>query len=207
MSLALVEISPSSDYLAASPIIDSQDPAVRALAAGLRAIHRSEVRYARAVYEWVRDAVAHSVDVDDPRITLTAAEVLESRVGLCFAKSHLLAALLRAEDLPAALCYQSLATDAGGVMLHGLVAVQLQGRWFRQDPRGNKPGIDAQFSIEGERLAWTVDPARGEVDYPELFAEPADVVLWALTSSTDALALCRDGLPGRLPDRAGSRNA
>lgn len=38
-------------------------------------------------------------------------------------------------------------------MLHGLVAVRFHGAWHRQDPRGNKPGVEARFSLTGERLA------------------------------------------------------
>ena len=62
--------------------------------------------FTRAAFEWVRDSIGHSYDVSDPRITLSATEVLEHRVGLCYAKSHLLAALLRAEGIPTGLCYQ-----------------------------------------------------------------------------------------------------
>ncbi|MBI2949982.1 MAG: hypothetical protein HYY23_20300 [Verrucomicrobia bacterium] len=46
---------------------------------------------------------------------------MEHRAGFCYAKSHLLAALLRARGIPAALCYQRLAFDAAGsaFCLHG----------------------------------------------------------------------------------------
>ncbi|CAM5370161.1 hypothetical protein SHIRM173S_01475 [Streptomyces hirsutus] len=67
--------------------------------------------------------------------------------GICYAKAHALAALLRAEDIPTALCYQDLG------VVHGLVAVRFHGAWHRQDPRGNKPGVDARFSLDGERRA------------------------------------------------------
>jgi len=30
-------------------------------------------------------------------------------------------------------------------------------RWIRVNARGNKPGVDAQFSIEGEKLAFSVN--------------------------------------------------
>ncbi len=82
--------------------------------------------------------------------------------------------------------------------LHALVAVQLDGDWRRLDPRGNKPGVDTQFSLAQERLAWRVDPAAGEVDYPTVYAVPAPVVLAALRRASDALVLCDGGLPDRL---------
>jgi len=185
-------------YLAADDVIESGAPEVSDLAASLRGTH-SDTEFARIAYEWVRDRIAHSWDAQDPRVTVTATEVLREGVGLCFAKSHLLVALLRAQGVPAGLCYQRLA-DGDGHVLHGLVAVHLDGTWHRQDPRGNKPGIDAQFSLAGERLAWPTNADRGERLYPEVYTEPAEVVLGALRSADDALVLCAGNLPGELPD-------
>ena len=125
------------------------------------------------------------------------AQFLHHRVGLCYAKSHLLAALLRAEGIPTGLCYQRL-VDGDGHVLHGLVAVYLDGAWHRQDARGNKEGVDAQFCLGTAKLAWPVDPAQGEVDYPQLFASPVAAVVDALRDATDVLALCDGGLPTEL---------
>ncbi|GES34201.1 hypothetical protein San01_71600 [Streptomyces angustmyceticus] len=71
--------------------------------------------------------------------------------------------------------------------VHGLIAVRLPGedRWVRQDPRGNKPGVDAQFRPGRERLAFPVRPECNEVDYPVLFAEPHPDVLQCLREATD----------------------
>ncbi|MFE3542240.1 transglutaminase family protein [Nocardia sp. NPDC059177] len=165
-----------------------------ALAAELRRGAPDDIGFARAAFHWVRDEVRHSYDAQDPRVTLTAGEVLGERVGLCYAKSHLLAALLRVEGIPAGLCYQRLSHGDGHV-LHGLVAVYLNGSWHRQDPRGNKEGIAAEFSLTGEQLAWSIDPALGEIDYPELFASPAPSVVNALTGTADVLSIYDVGLP------------
>src|SRR5437867_9797512 len=86
-----------------------------------------------------------------------ASEVLRARTGFCYAKSHLLVALLRANGVPAGLCYQRLALDETGsaFCLHGLAAVWLPAvGWYRIDPRGNKPGVDAQLAPPVERLAF-----------------------------------------------------
>jgi len=183
-------------YLDADGVIEADDPEIRSLAAKLRAGNGdSDREFARAAFEWVRDRIAHSCDVMDPRVTVTASDVLREGVGLCYAKSHLLAAVLRAEGVPAGLCYQRFSDDEGGYFLHGLVAVYLDGDWHRQDPRGNKPGVDAQFSLDGERLAYTVNPEAGETDYPEIRVVPAPAVLRALRSADDVLVLC----DGRLP--------
>ena len=52
------------------------------------------------------------------------SSVLMHKTGYCYAKSHLLAALLRSNGLPAGLCYQRLSVDDDGApySLHGLNA-------------------------------------------------------------------------------------
>ncbi|MEU2064520.1 transglutaminase family protein [Streptomyces sp. NPDC013455] len=174
-----------SAYLAADEVIDHHHPVVLETAARLAAGAADSYEYARAAFEYVRDAIPHSQDSGDLRVTWRASDVLSSRTGICHAKSHALAALLRAEDIPTALCYQRLAGDEGGHVVHGLVAVRFHGAWHRQDPRGNKPGVDAQFSLDGERLAWVPDPASGETDYPVLYAGPHPAVLAALRAAPD----------------------
>ncbi|MEB3064266.1 hypothetical protein [[Mycobacterium] zoologicum] len=79
--------------------------------------------------------------------------------------------------------------------MRSLVAVHLQGAWHRQDARGNKEGVDAQFSVDTEKLAWPVDESVGEIDYPQLFASPVRTVVDVLRAATDVLALCAGGLP------------
>jgi transglutaminase-like putative cysteine protease len=187
-----------SAYLAADDVVQSGHPEIVRLATELRAGSQDDTVFAKAAYEWVRDQVTHSADAQDPLVTLTATEVLAARTGLCYAKAHLLAALLRAQGIPAGLCYQRLADGAGAHVLHGLVAVHLDGRWHRIDPRGNNADIDARFTLYRERLAYVADPAAGEVDYPDVLARPAPAVLAALRGSDDALELCRAGLPASL---------
>jgi transglutaminase-like putative cysteine protease len=194
-----VTAAPVQDYLVEDEIIDWTHTPVASLASALRRGQASPAGFARAAFEYVRDVIDHSCDVGDPRISLAASQTLAQGVGLCYAKSHLLTALLRAEGIPAGLCYQRLSDDEGGHVVHGLVAVLLEGAWHRQDPRGNKPGIDAQFSLHHERLAWTVRPEIGEVDYPHVHAHPHPAVVEALRGATDALALAGHGLPSDLP--------
>ncbi|MEU1405921.1 transglutaminase family protein [Streptomyces sp. NPDC005728] len=174
-----------SAYLADDEVIDHRHPLVRETAARLASGAADSYEYARAAYEFVRDTIPHSQDSGDLRVTWRASDVLKLGTGICYAKSHALAALLRAEDIPAALCYQRLTDDVGGHAVHGLVAVRFGGAWHRQDPRGNKPGVDAQFSLRGERLAWIPDPASNEMDYPVLYAEPHPVVLGSLKAAPD----------------------
>lgn len=192
------EAAPPSDYLGDDEFIQVDHRAVRALAQELRQRSGGDVPFAKAAFEWVRDQVGHSYDVADPRVTLTASEVLRHRVGLCYAKSHLLAALLRSEGIPTGLCYQRL-THGDGHVLHGLVAIYLDQAWHRQDPRGNKQGIDAQFSLDTEQLAWHADESLGEIDYPRIFTSPARCVIDTLRGASNILALYDAGLPTELP--------
>ncbi|GAA2927178.1 transglutaminase family protein [Streptomyces mexicanus] len=191
--MELIQNTPDlSAYLASDDVIDHEHPVVRETAARLAQNVTDSYAYARSAYEFVRDTVPHSQDSGDPRVTWRASDVLRLRTGVCYAKAHALAALLRAEDIPTALCYQRLAHDDGtGHAVHGLVAVRFNGAWHRQDPRGNKPGVDARFSLAGERLAWVPDPAAGEADYPELYAAPHPAVLHALRSAPDRPMLWR----------------
>ncbi|WP_020137081.1 transglutaminase domain-containing protein [Streptomyces sp. 351MFTsu5.1] len=168
-----------SAYLAADEVIDHGHPTVREVAARLAKEAADSYCYARLAFEFVRDAIPHSQDSGDLRVTWRASDVLEQGTGICFAKAHALAALLRAEDIPTALCYQKLD------VVHGLVAVRFNGAWHRQDPRGNKPGVDAQFSLGGERLAFIPEPESSEMDYPVLYAEPHPVVLGVLKAAPD----------------------
>lgn len=136
-------------------------PDVRALAKVLRRAEPTDAGFARAAYHFARDEVAHSVDVQDPRVpcaprrSCAIASAFASPSPTCWPPY-----CVRAESRRG-LCYQRLGGD-GSFTLHGLVAVHLDGVWHRQDPRGNKPGVDAQFSLGPERLAWPVDRDQGD---------------------------------------------
>jgi transglutaminase-like putative cysteine protease len=151
----------------------------------------------RRCFEFVRDEIKHTQDYALNPVTCSASEVLNAATGFCYAKSHLLAALLRANGIPAGLCYQRLSLDESGTRhcLHGLVAVWLEGiGWYRIDPRGNRVGVDAQFQPPVERLAFRLT-LPGELDLPEVWAEPLPVVVSRLKQHSDAASLGR-----HLPD-------
>lgn len=185
------------DFLVSSRIIDSSHPAVRQKARELATGQTNEIAIAERCFLFVRDGIRHSGDYYQNPVTLSASEVLKSRTGYCYAKSHLLAALLRANDIPAGLCYQRLAYNEYGrpFCLHGLNAVYLEEYgWYRIDPRGNKPGIDARFSPPEECLAY-VPREPGEADLPGVFAEPLPEVIDVLSRSEDFESVKRN-----LPD-------
>jgi transglutaminase-like putative cysteine protease len=103
---------------------------------------------------------------------------LAARTGYCYAKSHLLAALLRANQIPTGFCYQRLSIDGNDppFCLHGLNAIFLpKFGWYRVDARGNKPGVNAQFTPPVEQLAFHIQFA-GEANLPEIWPDPLPIV-------------------------------
>jgi transglutaminase-like putative cysteine protease len=147
------------EYLQTSEVIDWNHPAILALAQTIASGHRTTEAIAKACFEWVRDEIRHSYDYQMNPITCRASDVLQHKTGYCYAKSHLLAALLRANDIPAGFCYQRLSINDRGApySLHGFNAVYLpEVGWYRIDARGNREGVDAQFTPPRERLAFKI---------------------------------------------------
>lgn len=180
----------SVDLLRPAPWIDADHPDIVSRAAQIRAAACDDIDAARRAFLFVRDEVRHAGDHRLDPTTCRASDVLRERQGWCYAKAHLLAALLRALGLPAALCYQRLSTSDGRLVLHGLVAVQLPGSgWYRADPRGPVAGRDAGFEPPVERLPFAPSAA-GERDLPGLHAAPLDAVVACLTThrTWDAVA-------------------
>ncbi len=191
-----------NEFLTPTPTINSDHPAIVALANELARDAIDDVSVAQRCFVWVRDNVLHSSDCDSPIVTCRASDVLQHRVGFCYAKSHLLAALLRARAIPTALCYQRLAVDDTGktFCLHGLVSVYLHRYgWYRLDPRGNHAAVSTDFTPPVEHLAFELCMP-GEEDLPGLFADALDCVVSALNQCSTA-----DEVRANLPD-APSRN-
>ena len=179
------------EFLQATDIIDWKMPAVLAKAKELAGQGKNIEEVVRLCFQWVRDEIKHTADWGLSDVTCAASEVLAAGSGFCYAKSHLLAALLRANEIPTGFCYQRLCLDDEGrqFCLHGLNAVWLpEIGWHRLDPRGNRADIDAQFTPPVERLAFTAN-RQGEVDLPEVWAQPLAVVIEALRSNKSAKEL------------------
>lgn len=169
-------------FLSPSQYIDFDTPEVADLARSLARGASSENKLVRACFEFVRDEIRHSSDFKLNPVTCKASDVLRHKTGYCYAKSHLLAALLRANGVPAGLCYQRLSVGEHGApyCLHGLNAVYLKDLgWYRIDARGNKPGVDAQFCPPDEALAFAIREPQ-ERDLPEIWAEPLAIVVQTL---------------------------
>ncbi|KAF5089126.1 Transglutaminase-like superfamily protein [anaerobic digester metagenome] len=139
------------DYLRDSEILNYSDEDIQKKALELSQHSENQFETVNTVYEFVRDEVPHSLDIGGQILTFRASEVLRKCQGICFAKSNLLAAMLRFLGVPTGFCYQTL-THEGGYVLHGLNAVLLDGDWYRLDARGNREDVDAQFQWMGKNL-------------------------------------------------------
>lgn len=80
----------------------------------------------------------------------------------------------RANGIPTGLCYQCLSVGNQGEP-YG---------WYRVDARGNKPGVNAQFTPPREALAFTLKDQM-ERDPPEIWAEPLPLVVQVLNAYKD----------------------
>jgi len=166
-------------YLSNSEIINWQHPKILEQSKNLAGDCKDKSEIARRCFEFVRDEIRHSFDFKVDKITLAASDVLAEKTGYCFAKSHLLAALLRANQIPAGLCYQrlSLNDDGAPYTLHGFNALYLETfGWYRVDARGNKPGIEAIFSPPEEHLAFALN-FKEERTFPEIWPAPLPLIV------------------------------
>lgn len=191
------------EYIKEDEIIDYSNEMIVKLAEELYEQSGNETEYIRAAYEYVRDHISHSADINEDIITCSASEVLKEGHGICFAKSHLLAALLRYKSIPTGFCYQKLILDdetAPVLIYHGLNGVYMKEyeKWIRLDARGNKEGVDARFSLDNEQLAFPIRPEMGEKDDLTVYPNPDVKVLEKMRRNKT-----RTNLWGDLPTELG----
>lgn len=73
------------EYLSVSKYINWNDDNIRSKAQEFKEKYTGEISLIKAIYEFVRDEIKHSWDVQDKRVTKFATEVLEqgvSQIGL-----------------------------------------------------------------------------------------------------------------------------
>lgn len=194
------ESSDLTDYLKELDVVDYSHPLIQKKVDEIFVNELSEIEKVKVVYEFVRDKVSHSWDIQSKRVTCKASEVLKYQEGICYAKSNLLAALLRSEGIPTGFCYQRLmifGTPEEGYSLHTLNGVFLKSlnRWIRLDARGNKPGVQAEFSLNEEILAFPIREEVDEKDYPIIYTNPNQKTITTLEANTDALEMYIHHLP------------
>ncbi len=125
----VLHLNKIDEYLKHDNVIDYDNESIAELADTLFKKANNEFDFIKIAYEFVRDNISHSADINEDIITYTASEVLKAGHGICFAKSHLLAALLRCKSVPAGFCYQKLILDdntASVLIYHGLNGVYIK---------------------------------------------------------------------------------
>ncbi|UFU01146.1 transglutaminase family protein [Radiobacillus kanasensis] len=191
------------EYLLELNEVNYSNPIVKEKIGELFNSTQTEVEKAKVAFEYVRDEISHSWDIQGKRVTCKASDVLFYGEGICYAKSNLLASLLRSQRIPTGFCYQRLMLfdkPEKGYCIHALNAVFLKSlnKWIRLDARGNKKGIDAQFSLDDERLAFTTLEELDEKDYPTIYVKPHPKTLAVLEEQTDAIIMYKNYLPQHL---------
>lgn len=199
----VLESETIDDYLLELNEVNFSNPDVQTLIGKLFSANQTDIEKAQLVFEFVRDKISHSWDIQSELVTCTASDVLKYKQGICYAKSNLLAALLRSQGIPTGFCYQRLMlfdVPEKGYCLHALNAVYIKSlnKWIRLDARGNKEGINAQFSTDKEILAFTVNSDFDEIDYPMIYVRPNSKTIDILKQSTNALNMYLNDLPEKI---------
>ncbi|MDR0849411.1 MAG: hypothetical protein LBN10_10330 [Propionibacteriaceae bacterium] len=185
--------APLEQFVEASVCVDYDAPLIRSAVATLAQISPSDQDYCRAAFEFVRDEVPHTANTNRQVVTVKASHVLSERTGICHAKANLLAALLRAKEIPAGFGFQHLTLaddDSEGYCLHGFVVAFLGGRWIPLDPR---PGTE--FSLVSPQLAFPNRPEYDEYILSGVWAEPDSGTMTILEQAT-----CLDEALRSLPE-------
>ena len=132
-----------------SRFIDSENPAVVAYARQTAGEAKDDVEKARRLYLAVRDELRYDPFLLDHRPAFfTASKTLERRIGFCTTKAAVLAAVARAEGLPARLGFADVRNHLTSPRLkkimgtdvfayHGYTELYLRGKWVKATPAFN----------------------------------------------------------------------
>ncbi len=135
----------NTDYLQATPFVDSADPAIQAFAREAVAGAQTTKDKAIALYAAVRDRIQYDPYVDflDPGV-FRASAVFEAGKGFCVGKSALLAAAARASGIPARpgfadvrnhLTSRHLKETIGDTFYwHSYTELNIDGKWVKCTP-------------------------------------------------------------------------
>ena len=160
-----------NDYLIETQSIDYNDENIQKKVGHLKELSSDDIDYIERCFMFVRDEIPHSWDINASVVSKKASEVLANKTGVCWTKSCLLAALLRANEIPSGISYQLLTRadndTSDGYIIHAFNTVYIEqlDKWIRLDARGNKENVNAQFSLDEEHLAYETRSELGEIDY------------------------------------------
>ena len=159
------------EYLIETQSIDYNDENIQKKVSHLKELSCDDIDYIERCFMFVRDEIPHSWDINASVVSKKASEVLANKTGVCWTKSCLLAALLRANEIPSGISYQLLTRadndTSDGYIIHAFNTVYIEqlDKWIRLDARGNKENVNAQISLDEEHLAYETRSELGEIDY------------------------------------------
>ncbi len=131
-----------AEHLVSEPLIQCDDPAVKALADSLTAGAANSWEAVSAICRYVDLAVE-----DVPTVSLpSAVDVLDAMRGDCNEHTALFVALARAAGIPSAVCNGIVYIDHGRFGYHAWPAVWV-GDWVAMDPTFGMPVADATHII------------------------------------------------------------
>ena len=146
----------------ATDVIEADAPAIRELADRI-AGSAEGAEAVRLLFDWVRDEIGYDMAPEiQGREDWCATATLERGRGFCQQKAVLLAALLRARDIPAGVVLQDLLDHkipppyvaligSQRLELHGLTCAFLDGRWVRLD-RDPPPPLRRAQALPARRV-------------------------------------------------------
>ena len=160
------------EYLIETKSIDYMNPHIQEKVQELKDQSCDDADYIKRAYIFVRDEIPHSWDIQTNIVSRTASDALINKTGICWTKSCLFAALLRANGIPSGISYQLLTIaedDSLGHIVHALNTVYIEdsNKWIRLDARGNVGNGGDEFSLEKDCLAFSPRSEFGEIDYKD----------------------------------------
>ena len=192
-------------FLAENHYIDYMSPIILEKTEQLFNNINSDIDKTKIAYEFVRDSIPHSFDINAKIITAKASDVLKYETGICHAKANLLAALLRSQGIPVGFCFQHIAfkkDDSLAYAVHCYNAIFVDNHWIKLDANGNTNGKNAQFSIDKPILAFPNRKEYGEYFWDGIYANQ-HLDKMKLLKKTKTLQDVIDNLPdyvNELPD-------
>lgn len=185
-------------YLVPTESIDYNNDLIQKKVKQLKGQSESTIDYIKRAYEFVRDEIPHSMDIQSEIVSRSASDTILNGTGICWTKSCLLAALLRANGIPSGLSYQLLTRadedDSEGHIIHALntVFIEDMNKWIRLDARGNKENAQAQFCVDKEMLAFSIREKLGEKDYRDNNPDLDERLVQVLKNSSSVLEIATD---------------
>ncbi|WP_417595069.1 transglutaminase-like domain-containing protein [Oceanospirillum sp.] len=144
-------------FLRSTQIVNWDHPEVLALASYLSKQSEAPQVFIAKTFDWVCDHIEDTEVCQKAADILRASDVLVQKRGCCFAKSHLLAALLRANGISAGFAYQAVENERGkpSYRLHGLNTVYLpRSGWCDLDTMGHWQNIEKYSGPPDIRLSY-----------------------------------------------------